>query len=388
MRILFTTFVSPGHLRPMVPLAWALRSLGHEVLVTCPPNQTRYPLSAGLCTVPYGEDIEPIPSMRNRMPEGITSPAELHNGRASRNRYRQVGAAIGRIAAASADEVVDFARRWKPDVIVHEPMEMTGRVAAAVLGVPSVLHRWGLETLGTFIEGAVESLSGVCERYRIAPEALTSTLVIDPTPESIILPGTRPGWPIRYVPDNGSAVVPDWSLDPPARPRVCVTVGNLMLELGGMPALRAIFDALGRFDVEVVAAVRIPEGEHTGGERPNVRIEALPIGLFIGSCDLVVHHGGTGSSFTTVMSGLPQLVVPQLADEFEYGEAVTERGVGRFLETPDRQRDPDAIAEAVGDLLGDPRYRKEAGLLREECEAMPTPWQVARDLVTAVKDRA
>lgn len=387
MRILFTTFVSPGHLRPMVPLAWALRSLGHEVLVTCPPNQVRYPLSAGLCTVPYGEDIEPIPAMRNRMPEGIASPAELHHGRASQERYRRVGAAIGRVAANGAQEVVDFARRWKPDVIVHEPMEMTGRVAAAVLGVPSVLHRWGLETLTTFTEGAVESLGGVCERLRIEPEALTSTWVIDPTPASMVLPGTRPGRPIQYVPDNGSAVVPDWTLDPPARPRVCVTVGNLMLELGGMPALRAMFDALGRFDVEVVAAVRIPEGEHIGGERPNVRVEALPIGLFMGSCDLVIHHGGTGSSFTTVMHGLPQLVVPQLADEFEYGEAVTARGVGRFLETPDQQRDADAIADAVADLLGDQRYRKEARALREECEALPTPWQVAQDLVTAVRDR-
>lgn len=386
MRILFTTLVSPGHLRPMVPLAWALRSLGHEVIVTCPPNQTRFPLAAGLNVMPYGQDIEPIGAMRRRLPDGVISPADLHGGGITPERARMVGAAIGRIAATSAEEVTAFARAWRPDVIVHEPMEMTGRVAAAVLGIPSVLHRWGLETLATFNDGAAAELEGVCARLGITTSQLTSTWVIDPTPPSLILPGTRPGWPMRYVPDNGSAIVPAWTLQPPARRRVCVTVGNLMLELGGMPALRAMLDALQRFDVEVIAAVRIPDGEHTGGDRPNVKIIALPISQFIGSCDLVLHHGGTGSSFTTIAAGLPQLVFPQLADEFEYGQACEDRHIGRYMHLPAHQRDPDAIADAIDDLLTDPRYLKEARAVREESEALPTPWQMARTLTDAVHD--
>ena len=33
MRILFTTAPLSGHYFPLVPLAWACRSIGHEVLV-------------------------------------------------------------------------------------------------------------------------------------------------------------------------------------------------------------------------------------------------------------------------------------------------------------------------------------------------------------------
>src|SRR5947207_431047 len=33
MRILFSTVALPGHFYPLVPLAWACRSLGHDVLV-------------------------------------------------------------------------------------------------------------------------------------------------------------------------------------------------------------------------------------------------------------------------------------------------------------------------------------------------------------------
>ncbi|MEU3908904.1 hypothetical protein AB0F20_34740, partial [Streptomyces goshikiensis] len=33
MRILFTTWAAPSHLFPLVPLAWAARVAGHEVLL-------------------------------------------------------------------------------------------------------------------------------------------------------------------------------------------------------------------------------------------------------------------------------------------------------------------------------------------------------------------
>ncbi len=38
MRILFTTFPSPSHHFPMVPLEWAARAAGHDVRVASAPD--------------------------------------------------------------------------------------------------------------------------------------------------------------------------------------------------------------------------------------------------------------------------------------------------------------------------------------------------------------
>lgn len=48
MRVLFTTAPLPGHLYPMVPLAWALRAAGHQVLVAAPENFSETVVATGL----------------------------------------------------------------------------------------------------------------------------------------------------------------------------------------------------------------------------------------------------------------------------------------------------------------------------------------------------
>ena len=48
MRIVLTTSALEGHFFPMVPLAWALRAAGHEVLVNAPANFTPTITSTGL----------------------------------------------------------------------------------------------------------------------------------------------------------------------------------------------------------------------------------------------------------------------------------------------------------------------------------------------------
>ena len=41
MRVLITSAPMHGHLFPLVPLAWALRAAGHEVLVASPRTSYR-----------------------------------------------------------------------------------------------------------------------------------------------------------------------------------------------------------------------------------------------------------------------------------------------------------------------------------------------------------
>ncbi|MCM2414283.1 hypothetical protein LNW71_22790 [Streptomyces sp. RKAG290] len=78
--------------------------------------------------------------------------------------------------------------------------------------------------------------------------------------------------------------------------------------------------------------------------------------------------------------GLPQLVLPQLADQFAHATQVAATGAGLALHTAPEQDDPERITLALAELLADPGYAKAAGELRREMEMMPAPSQVVSDL--------
>jgi UDP:flavonoid glycosyltransferase YjiC (YdhE family) len=43
---------------------------------------------------------------------------------------------------------------------------------------------------------------------------------------------------------------------------------------------------------------------------------------------LIVHHGGAGTTATALRSGVPQLIVPHIVDQFFHGHRIAELGVG------------------------------------------------------------
>lgn len=384
MRVLFTSLVSPGHLRPMVPLAWALRADGHEVAVASAPNMTKWSHSVGLWSVPFGEVVDPIASMRKRMPKDAKAYVDQFHGRPSAERHHATGRRLGAMAGRNVDELLTFARAWRPDVVVYEPMELTGRVVAAVLGVPSVQHRWGVDHLTAYNLGAVEGLADTVARFDLA--GVSPAVVIDPCPTSLQLPDVRPGWPMRYIPFNGAADVPPWVLAPASRSRVCVTFGNDSLQLGSAGTLTATLTALGDFDVDVLATVPAQYQSMFPALPSNVElIDSVPIGMFLHTCDLVVHHGGSGSSFSALEAGCPQLVLAQ-PDGFEYGDAIERVGAGHLLEFAEEQRDSSVIADRVQKILGQATYREAAVELAAETRRRPSPVAVAAQLAAFVEE--
>lgn len=386
MRFLFTVQVAPSHLRPMVPLAWALTAAGHQVVVACPPNMVGGPQSLGLSAVGFGEPFDQIEMIKSRLPAGVRSPIERWGGRVDPARYGGIGRGISMAAAARVDSLLEFARDWRPDAVIHEPTEVTGRLVAGALGIPAFRHRWGVDTFGEEFEQALrESLHDTCERLGFDSAGLTSSGALDPCPASMQLATADPGTPMRYVAHNGAGEVPPWTLRRGKRPRVSVTLGTITVELGGVDLLKGVLEALGRLDVEVVAALRPQEVELVGALPDDVTVvEGLPIDLFMGTCDLAINHGGSGSVYTSVAHGIPQLVLPQLLHEFETGDALERIGAGLSLDTPEQQGDVSLLGDAIGKILDDGGYLEAAGRLADENAARPAPSEVAEELVSLV----
>jgi UDP:flavonoid glycosyltransferase YjiC (YdhE family) len=88
----------------------------------------------------------------------------------------------------------------------------------------------------------------------------------------------------------------------------------------------------------------------------------------------VVSHGGSGTFLAALAHGLPQVLVPQGADQFLNAAAAERAGVAIVLRGD--QQDPDRIRQAVSIVLEDQGFAARAALVAEEIAAMPSADQV------------
>jgi UDP:flavonoid glycosyltransferase YjiC (YdhE family) len=373
MRVLVTTAPLHGHFFPMVPLSWALRSAGHDVIVATPENFTGDVAAAGLAAAPSAGPITFADFMfHDRDGNKLAPPKDPATRRASSGR------AWGRLAARTLPGVEALVADWEPDLIITEPTDYAGAIVAAAREIPWAEHWWGLAVQPEYRPSAQDELAPELSAYGLGtlPDP---TVRIDVCPPSVQRPGIPPAQRMQFVPYNGPAVRPAWLSKPKTKPRICVTLGSMLpkhglLDFGGM--LRDFAIGLAGLDADVVVAVDegvaagwtgLPDSVHAAGW--------LPLGQVLPACDLVVHHGGPGSAFTALALGIPQLALPQTADQFENADRITGAGLGQQILPADRN--PESVTRAAGEILAEPLYRKQARVVAEENAAGPTPAEVA-----------
>ena len=88
-------------------------------------------------------------------------------------------------------------------------------------------------------------------------------------------------------------------------------------------------------------------------------------------CAAVVSHTGSGTFLATLANGIPQVCLPQHADQFLNADACQASGTGLALD-PDRATAV-AIGEALDRILAEPAYAARARAVAAEITAMPAP---------------
>ena len=380
MRVLILSSPESTHFTPMVPLAWALRGAGHEVLVAGQPDIIPAAHSAGLCTVTIGREVNGKDTLTP--PLGSRRPIEVHG--ATTPRMFAIASKIWVLHSRYLfPRYLELAREWKPDLVVSDQIDHSALLVGGALGIPVVSHRWGVDPISPIIrEAAAELLQASCDRLGIEGGLPLPDLVLDPAPPALLYPGTPPGSPIRHVPFNGTGSAPDWLRRPGDKPRVCVSMGRQTIALGGMSMVRGIIQSFGDLpDTEAVITVQDEFYDVLGPVPDNVTLTTpVPLNLFLDSCAAIVHHGGANTLLTATGFGIPQLVIPQLADQFAGGEMLAAADAAISLGTAEQQNDPAAVSEAVHTLLTEPRHAKGATELGQAVAAMPSPAAVVRDL--------
>ena len=102
-------------------------------------------------------------------------------------------------------------------------------------------------------------------------------------------------------------------------------------------------------------------------------------------CAAVVSHGGSGTVFGAAGLGLPQVCLPQAADQFRNTAGVVRVGRrDRAAPGPGRWS---CGGRGRPQVLHDPRFRDAAGQLSQEIAAMPGPDEVVTRLEELVSPR-
>jgi UDP:flavonoid glycosyltransferase YjiC (YdhE family) len=93
------------------------------------------------------------------------------------------------------------------------------------------------------------------------------------------------------------------------------------------------------------------------------------------ACAAVVSHGGSGTLLGALAAGLPLVLLPQGANQFENAKRCERIGVSVSLFPEDASAG--AIADALRGVLEQPSYRDAAARVRDEIAAMRSPDEVA-----------
>ena len=118
-------------------------------------------------------------------------------------------------------------------------------------------------------------------------------------------------------------------------------------------------------------------------DAPHIRVIGdLPHDQLFRHASVVIHHGGAGVTASALHAGIPQLIVPHIADQNFFGREMERLGVGRRLP---RKRWPRLLARAVAETLADSHLADRAQSLRRLLLTENGPADAVRELEAYVR---
>lgn len=375
MRVLFTAQPGSGHWHPLVPLARAVRSAGHEVAFAATPLACSAIGGIGLRCFGAGTDESPEEQASQRAILVPMTPAE-------RARFHWSNLFAGSRAARALPDMLAIVHDWRPEVIVRDLAEFAGCIAAEWAGLPDVAVQtvawrpWLRDAVAKPLDDlrASAGLPADPEGRRAFGRLLLATSPPGYRDSLVPLPlSTKEMRPASFD-QSGEERLPAWVDDLPPQPTVYATMGTVVNRTPGV--LEAMLEGLRDEAITLIMTIgRNRDLAAFGAVPANVHIEHyIPQRLILPHCDLVITHGGSGTVMAALSLGLPMVIVPIEADQPDNAHRCTSLGlavtVGKSECTPAR------IKHAVRAIFSTESYTANARRLRDEIARMPGPEDV------------
>lgn len=408
MRILFASLRSDDLGLPsrLLPIAAELRARGHDVAFACPdPAPAKLIASAGFRNLD-------CPKMYASSSQVFAAPTPLVRD------YDHFLALLGwcdhEFTAQQIENCATVLRTWAPDIVV-DSFDAGWCAAARILAIPLVeilqgdLHpdgrgfTWWLPP--TPAPSPADAFSAALARAGLPPVDKAARLLLGAATVVVGSPATDPV-PDPALPHVGALT---WGDPAAALPSVIPPPGRrpLIFLYGGKPrynpqvtlwcdsaiVLDACIQALAGLDADVVVGAgnqQLPRPLPANF----TPLDYAPGQALARRADVMIHHGGHGSTLTALAAGTPALIIPTYSERESNARRAAALGAALYLvpETQDRdaqhepklalrremggadrQLEPKLVADAITTLLEDPRYSNSAQAAAQQLATLPGP---------------
>jgi len=417
MKVLLAPLGSRGDVQPQLVLGEELSRRGHSVTVAAPPNFRSGAEARGFRFIPVGEDM-------NTILLGHKLMTEQHPVVALPGQIRLLREHVAR-------QVTDmFAAPHDADIVVAAGLSFAAKMVADELGVPYVFCCY---TLSVMLSGAhPPAVTPVFGLPRLANRALWSIITatfqlsvggkLNDLRSARGLAPDRAAWRAIHASEvmlAQDSVMGELPADAPGNnvqlpafvPRAedAAPFPDLLERFlrgagdgssGASPVVYLGFGSMATVDRARIVriAVELFEQHHARVILHSSHAEEagvdLPPGVFsVGDVDhqslfprvdLIVHHGGAGTTATALRSGVPQLIVPHIVDQFFHGRRIAELSVGP-APVPKASLTSTNIAQALKDRF---KYWAKAQTIRSSLKLEGGAKPAADHLETLAKHRA
>jgi UDP:flavonoid glycosyltransferase YjiC (YdhE family) len=289
------------------------------------------------------------PRARETSAPAFTVFADM-NYQIARDRFR-----TPRIVRATLREAQGLLKRVRPDVLIGDTWPLTSIIGQRA-GLPviqiikSVVHPacprliWWENAPADLVSPNIQPIfNPVLAKLGMPPikraeDLLVGDLLLVPSiPELDPLPqGLANTHYVGPLTQRGPRMVehPDWfdQLDSD-RPLVYVTIGGGADPVSGIHLFKVLFEALGDLALQVVVSTSIrPKPGDLPMPPANFVLEEWVPGLaMIARSDIVIFHGGYGTTMETIHCGVPSIIIPFHSEQEANGRRLESSGAGLVI---------------------------------------------------------
>jgi UDP:flavonoid glycosyltransferase YjiC (YdhE family) len=349
LKIVLATFGSRGDVQPMLALSLALQSAGHLVLLAAPPEKGEWARQMGCPFQPLGNDIT---AFIDTMKDVHSTPSAIHAIRYLRKEFLSQFHTLPKIIAG-ADLVVGASLVGALSSVA----ESMGIAYRYVAFTPSILPSRHYPFPFCKRQGLSESYNRFTWQMAKIFDRFNLTSLINKGRWQLGLKPVKDAWfnilgqRVIVASDRAISSVPgDVESDVSQTGYLHLDQGNQHLEAlerfleAGSPPVYAGFGSMPKKD----QANNIPiivEAARSVGRRAVIAkfweepsefrhsndvffISKYPHLKLFPRMAAVIHHGGAGTVATSAISGIPQIVIPHLLDQYYWGSQIYRSNLG------------------------------------------------------------
>lgn len=381
MKILLAPNGSHGDVRPQVALAQGLKKAGHEVHFLSYVNFQEFIESHGFSFSPVGIDFKVLLATLVQEKQSTKEKLELF-----KEVYGAWFAAM-KEHAAHCDMLITSGVPSLGTVFrdyykilhyhaLHTPIILPSSTYPVAKipyqNLPGFLNRllWKMRKslMGKIFMPHINGYRNFLELEPITYDEVNGTMIVSADKELFPVPSdvTHP-----YIQTSYWHLHEKGGLDPALEEFIAKGEKNVYIGFGSMVLKdrdkkafhRAIEDIIKNTDLQIVLSKGWGDLVTDVKTDRIYSIEHIRHDLLFPKMDAVVHHGGTGTTSTALIAGIPQIISPHLGDQFYNAERLRRAGIGwKAIKLSKLDK---GLTRALREITGNPAYMEKARAMGE-----------------------